>query len=55
MKLLVDVNISRYVAARLRSEGFEVVHVPEIMDPRAPDLEIVAEALRLDAVVVSHD
>ena len=28
---------------------------PEILDPRAPDEDIIAEARRLGAVVISHD
>jgi predicted nuclease of predicted toxin-antitoxin system len=55
VKLLLDVHVSRLVAARLRREGFEVVHAGDVMDPRSADEEILAGALRLGAVVVSRD
>jgi len=55
MKFLADVNISRRVVERLRTHGYSVVRVPEIMDPRAPDQEILAEARRRGAIVVSFD
>jgi predicted nuclease of predicted toxin-antitoxin system len=55
VKFLADVNVSRQVVARLRAEGFDVVRVPEIMDGRSPDEEIVHEARRRNAVVISHD
>jgi predicted nuclease of predicted toxin-antitoxin system len=29
--------------------------VSDLLDPRAPDEEVLAEARRLDAVVISHD
>jgi len=55
MKLLADVNISRHVVARLRSHGFDVIRASDILDPRAPDDDIIAEARRLGAVLISHD
>lgn len=55
MKLLVDVNISRHVVARLRADGLDAIRSSEIMDPRAPDEEIIAAACRMSAVVISHD
>lgn len=55
MKLLADVNVSRLVVARLLSDGFDVTRVSEIMDPRAPDDEIIDAARRLGAVLISHD
>ncbi len=55
MKFLADVNISRLVVERLRSEGYSVARVSEIMDPRTPDQEIISEARRRGAVVISFD
>ena len=55
MKFLADVNISRHVVARLRSDGFDVTRVPEILDARATDEEIIETARRFDLVVISHD
>ena len=55
MTLLVDVNISPLVAAELRQLGVAVVRVGEVLDIRAPDENIVAEAVRLGAILVSRD
>jgi predicted nuclease of predicted toxin-antitoxin system len=55
MKFLADVNVSRHVVERLRSLGLDIVRVPEVMDARATDVEIIAEARRRGAVVISHD
>lgn len=55
MKLIADVNISQHVVQHLRQVGVDVVRVPELLDARAPDHEIVAHAARLEATIVSHD
>ena len=55
VKFVADVNVSRHVVAYLRSAGLDVVRVPEIMDERAADVDIIAEARRRGAVVISHD
>lgn len=55
MRVLADVNVSRRVVDRLRAAGFEVVRVPEILDARTPDIEILAEARQRGAVLISHD
>ena len=55
MILLADVNVSLRVVARLRDEGLHVVRAGEVLDIRAPDEEILAEAVRRGAVVVSRD
>jgi predicted nuclease of predicted toxin-antitoxin system len=55
MRFLADVNVSRRVVERLRSLGFEILRVPEIMDGRSPDQEIISEARRRQAVLISHD
>lgn len=55
VKFVADVNVSLLVVARLRSAGMDIVRVPDIMDGRTPDEEIVAEARRRGAVLISHD
>lgn len=55
MRFLADVNVSRRVVERLRSIGFSVVRVSEIMDPRTPDLEIISEARLRGEVLISFD
>lgn len=55
MKILADVNVSRHVVAQLCAGGVDAVRVPEVLDPRTADADIVAYAAQVDAVVVSHD
>lgn len=55
MKFLADVNVSRRAVAALVARGFEVTRVSEIMDCRATDGEILAEARRRAAIVITHD
>jgi predicted nuclease of predicted toxin-antitoxin system len=53
--LLTDVNISPLVVAALRDLGATVVRVGDVLDVRAPDEAIVAEAVRTGAILVSRD
>lgn len=55
MKLLADVNVSRRVVERLRALGVDVHHVPDLLDPRTADIDILALARREGAVLVSFD
>ena len=55
MKFLADVNVSRHVVESLRSRGLDITRVPEIMDGRSPDSEVVSAARRLGAVLFSFD
>jgi predicted nuclease of predicted toxin-antitoxin system len=55
LKFLADINVSRRVVARLREEGFDVVRASELMDARSPDVNLIQEAQRLGAVLISHD
>lgn len=55
MKLLADVNISPRVVAALRADGFDAVRVTDVMPATSRDEDILAEAARLGAVLVSQD
>lgn len=55
MKILADVNISPRVVTRLREEGFEAVRVGAAIAVTSSDAEILAEAARSGAVVLSRD
>ncbi|MCZ7679358.1 MAG: DUF5615 family PIN-like protein [Sandaracinaceae bacterium] len=55
MKLLIDVNLSPGVVSALSALGHEAVRASDILDPRATDEEIIAEARRRDAVIVTRD
>lgn len=55
MKIIADVNVSRRVVEKLRGEGIDVIRSTDLLDARATDTEILAEATRLGAIVMSHD
>lgn len=55
MRLLADVNVSAIVVETPRSRGIAVTRVPELMDARISDEEIVAFAANSDWIVVTHD
>lgn len=55
MKLLAGVNVSALIVARLRSSGWDVTRVVDLMDARTPDTEIVAAARERGAVLISHE
>lgn len=55
MRFLADINVSTHVVAGLCAAGFDFHRVAEVMSCRAKDVEIVAEARRQGAVIVSYD
>lgn len=55
MKIVADVNVSRKVIDKLLVEGLDVLRAAEILHPRASDAEILAEAERRGAIILSHD
>ncbi len=55
MKLLIDNALSRHVAASLREEGYDAVHVRECGMGDATDSDIAAHAVAEDRIVVSLD
>lgn len=55
MKILADQNVTRKVVERLRAAGLDIVRVGDALNPRATDGQILVEAERLGAVILSHD
>ena len=55
MKILADQNVSRKVVEKLRDAGVDVVRVGDVLNPRAPDVDILVEAERRGAIILSHD
>jgi predicted nuclease of predicted toxin-antitoxin system len=55
MRILADVNISPKVVACLRDLGIDAERVSNVLDARASDEEVLAEAARQNAVLVSRD
>ena len=54
-KIFADVNLSPRVVAALRADGFDAVRVSEVMPACSADQDVLAEAVRLGAVLVSQD
>ena len=55
MNFLADINVSRRVVEVLCGAGFQAMRVSDVMDCRATDVQILEEARRRNAVVISHD
>ncbi len=55
MTLLADVNLSPLVVVALRDLGIAVVRIGDVLDIRAPDEDVVAEATPTGAILVSRD
>lgn len=53
MKFLVDQNLSRTLAALLRTAGHDVVHTGDIDLATADDHSIVTTAAQQDRVIIS--
>jgi predicted nuclease of predicted toxin-antitoxin system len=55
MKLLADVHIAPRTVDFLRTLGHDVVRIPEVLPPGAPDEEIVRHAFNQGRVIVTQD
>jgi predicted nuclease of predicted toxin-antitoxin system len=55
VRILADMHISPRTVAWLRSQGHDVLRVDEVLTPSASDRAIVAEAIRDERVVLTHD
>ncbi len=55
MKFLVDNPLSRVFCEKLRSSGFDAVHVRELGLEKAKDEEIFQVAFKEDRVIISAD
>ncbi len=55
LRFLADIHISPLTVQELRSKGWAVVRVAEVLDKRAPDWEILAFAREDDRIVVTQD
>ena len=54
-KLLLDEQIWEYLAALLREQGFDVIHVYEAGLDKTPDLEILQSAVENHLTVVTFN
>jgi predicted nuclease of predicted toxin-antitoxin system len=55
LRILADVNVSGHVCSGLAAAGHEVLQVRHVLDLRTPDEEVLAEARKRRAVLLSHD
>ena len=55
MKFLADINVSHRVVAGLCAAGYDAVHVSTLLDCRTADKQILEEARRCNATVISRD
>lgn len=55
MRLLADLHISPRTVEQLRSHGYDVIRVSDVMDPRSRDEQIVDHARRDGRVILTQD
>ena len=55
MRFLVDMNLSPLTVAALRSQGWDMLRVSEVLPVDAADLEILEWARRHNRIVVTQD
>lgn len=55
MNFLLNMNVNRDMAAKLKERGHICRHVGDIGMSRAKDIEIVAEARRTSEIILTHD
>jgi len=55
LRFLADIHISPATVVDLRSRGWDIVRVSEVLDPRSTDAEILAYARQHGQVVVTQD
>jgi predicted nuclease of predicted toxin-antitoxin system len=55
MRFLLNMNVPRELATRLRAKGHECRHVGDLGMAQASDKEIVEEARRNQDIIVTHD
>jgi len=55
MNFLLNMNVNRDMAAKLKERGHICRHVGDIGMSRAKDIEIVTEAKRTNEVILTHD
>jgi predicted nuclease of predicted toxin-antitoxin system len=55
LRFLVDAQLPPGLARRLEASGHEAIHLHDVMNPEATDMEVASEANRRQAILVSKD
>lgn len=55
LEFVANMNISPLTVRDLRTLGWNIVRVPEIMDPKSKDIDILTYARRHNKVVITQD
>jgi predicted nuclease of predicted toxin-antitoxin system len=55
LRFLIDAQLPPGLARRLEAAGHEAIHLHDVMNPEATDMEVAAEANRRQAILVSKD
>jgi predicted nuclease of predicted toxin-antitoxin system len=55
LRFLVDMHISPLTVRDLRARGLDVIRVSDVLEPRAPDSQILAIAREDGRIVVTQD
>jgi predicted nuclease of predicted toxin-antitoxin system len=55
VRFLIDAQLPPGMATRLEAAGHQAAHLYDVLEREATDLEVVAEANRREAILVSKD
>ena len=55
MRFLIDAQLPPGLSKRLVGAGYQAVHLHDVMNPEATDIEVALEANRRQAILVSKD
>ncbi|MGR3177226.1 MAG: DUF5615 family PIN-like protein [Candidatus Anammoxibacter sp.] len=55
LAFLANMNISPLTAANLREIGWKIVRIPEVMDKKSKDMEILEYARNNSKVIITQD
>ncbi len=55
LKFLANMNISPQCVDKLKSLGWDIIRVSEVMDKKSKDIEIIEYAREHDRIIITHD
>lgn len=55
MRFLIDAQLPPGLAKRLTAAGHEAVHLHDVLNPEATDMEVALEANRREAILATKD
>ena len=55
LEFLANMNISPMTVKQLQESGWDIIRIPEVMDARSRDIEVLRYAEQNNKVLITHD